>query len=273
LPRQLMALGDRLVFSNGILILGFLTALLIVIFQASSHLIMPLFAIGVFLSFTLAQSGMIRHHWIHRQAGWKASLGINLMGALTTGLVTLLLTFEKFLEGAWMVIVAVPPLVWMFQVIKNHYQQIANALALPPTKTCPIAIDHTVLVLVSSLNRGTIPALEYAKSISENVEAVHVEMNPDSTEKLRTQWNEWGCGIPLVILKSPFRSVIQPLIHYIQEVEDRYTHDLVTIIVPEIVPRKFWHHILHNQTALLLKTLIHLHKGKVVTTVRYYLEE
>jgi len=273
LPRQMMNLGDRLVYSNGIIILGVLSVILIVLFKAETHLMIPLYAVGVFLSFTLAQGGMVLHHLHEKKGNWRNSLIINSIGSITTGLVTLLLIFEKFTEGAWMVLVAMPIIIWIFRQIQEHYRSINEQLTLPHTGYCPLAIEHTVLVLVSSLNRGTIPALEYAKTISDRVEAVHVELNPAATERLQKAWSEWGCGIQLTILKSPYRSISEPLLEYIDEVEDRYEHDLVTIIVPEFVTKKGWHNLLHNQTSLMLKTLLRYRTGKVVTTVRYHLDE
>jgi len=273
LPRQMMNLGDRLVYSNGIIILGVLSVILIVLFKAETHAMIPLYAVGVFLSFTLAQGGMVLHHLDEKKGNWRNSLMINGVGAVTTGLVTLLLIFEKFTEGAWMVLLAMPIIIWIFRQIQEHYRSINEQLTLPHTGYCPLAIEHTVLVLVSSLNRGTIPALEYAKTISDRVEAVHVELNPAATERLQKAWSEWGCGIQLTILKSPYRSISEPLLEYIDEVEDRYEHDLVTIIVPEFVTKKGWHNLLHNQTSLMLKTLLRYRTGKVVTTVRYHLDD
>ncbi len=274
LPRQLMNLGDRLVFSNGIIVLGLASGSLIWLYHADTHSLIPLYAVGVFLSFTLAQTGMVVYH--KRHPGESSTLGmlINGAGAFTTGSVTLLLAFEKFFEGAWIILVAIPTLVIIFLKIYHHYQSVGRQLALPPTGGhCPVPIEHTVLVLVSSLNRGTIPALEYASTISNRVEAVHVELNAAATENLRKQWADWGCGVPLVVLQSPYRSITEPLIDYIDQVESRYEHDIVTIIVPEFVTKKFWHNILHNQTAILIKTLLRFRRGKVVTSVRYYLEE
>lgn len=273
LPRQLMNLGDRLVFSNGIIILGFLSGVLIWLYNASTHALIPLYAVGVFLSFTLAQAGMVFHHKKKQQSGWRAGMAINTLGAVTTGLVTILLAVEKFTEGAWIILVAIPILVLIFSRIQAHYQSVVKQLALPETGYCPQPFEHTVLVLVSSLNRGTIPALEYARTISERVEAVHVELDARSTQNLKKAWDEWGCGVPLVVLKSPYRSITEPLLDYINEVEARYEHDIVTIIVPEFVTKKFWHNLLHNQTAILIKTLLRFQRGKVVTSVRYYLEE
>jgi amino acid transporter len=273
LPRQLMNLGDRLVYSNGILILSFFAIILIVLYQADYNKMIPLYAIGVFLSFTLAQWGMIKYHKTEQKPGWQRRRIINTIGASTTAIVTGILIFEKFWEGAWMVLVAMPAIIWIFRRIKSHYISIGKQLALPVTGYCPVAIEHTVLVLVSSLHKGTIPALEYAKTISDRVEAVHVELNTEQTNRLKAAWEDWGCGIPLTILKSPFRSISEPLLEYIEEVEDRYEHDLVTIIVPEFVTKKWWHNLLHNQTSIALKALLRYSPGKVVTTVRYHLEE
>jgi hypothetical protein len=274
LPRQLMSLGDRLVFSNGILILGLLSALLVWMYHAETHALIPLYAVGVFLSFTLAQAGMVNYHFHFRNKGWKRGAAINLLASITTGVVTIILTVEKFVDGAWLVCVAIPVLIWLFKAVEGHYKTIARQLALPTESShCPIPFEHTVLVLVSSLNRGTIPALEYAKSIGHHVEAVHISLNATGTQRLKDAWDDWGCGIPLTILHSPCRSLIQPLLDYIDVVEDRYDHDIVTIVVPEFVTKQWWHNLLHNQTSLLIKTILRFRKGKVVTSVRYYLEE
>jgi len=274
LPRQLMTLGDRLVFSNGIILLSFISTLLIWLYHADTHALIPLYAVGVFLSFTLAQAGMVVHHLRLATKHSARGIAINGIGAITTGAVTILLAYEKFFEGAWMVLVAIPVLIYFFLCIKSHYNSMSKQLALPSDgAACPIAIEHTVLVLVSSLNRGTIPALQYAKTISARVEAVHVKLNPAGTERLKQEWERWGCNVPLVVLESPYRSIIDPILKYVDEVEDRYEHDIVTIIVPEFVTKKAWHNLLHNQTALLLKTLLRFRRGKVVTTVRYFLDE
>jgi hypothetical protein len=255
------------------LILSFSSLLLIAIYHADTHALIPLYAVGVFLSFTMAQAGMVFRHNKVRHPGWQSGRIINGIGATVTGLVTILLAAEKFTEGAWIVLVAIPILILVFKKIRNHYESIGKQLALPEDGYCPIAIEHTVLVLVSSLHRGTIPALEYAKTISDRVEAVHVELNPAATERIKKAWEAWGCGIPLTILKSPFRSISEPLLEYIDEVEDRYEHDLVTIIVPEFVTKKSWHNLLHNQTSIMIKALLRYRPGKVVTTVRYHLNE
>jgi amino acid transporter len=273
LPRQLMSIGDRLVFSNGIIMLGIISMLLIIFFKGDTHALIPLYSVGVFICFTLTQLGLVRHHLREREKGWQLGMLINGMGAVITGMVLVVLAVEKFLEGAWLVFIAIPLLIYMFKCIKNHYKSVGRQLALPEATHCPVKVEHTVLVLVASLNRGTIAALEYAKSISERVEAVHVELKPEATQRLRHIWDDWGCGLPLTILKSPYRTLVNPLMDYIDEVEGRYDHDLVTIVIPEFVTKKMWHNILHNQTAFYLKAILSRKKGKVVTTVRYHLEE
>jgi amino acid transporter len=274
LPRQLMNLGDRLVFSNGVVLLGAVSALLVWAYNASTHALIPMYAVGVFLSFTLAQAGMCRHHLVNKAQGWQVNLVVNGLGAVTTSIATLILLLEKFTEGAWIVIVATIGIMGSFRLVKEHYLRAAKQLILPPrSEYKPQPIEHTVLVLVSSLHRGTIPALEYARTISNRVEAVHVELRPELTKRLMEAWDDWGQGIPLTILKSPYRSITQPLMEYIQEVEERYDNDMMTIIVPEFVTKKFWHNVLHNQSSLMIKTLLGFKRNKVVTSLRYFLEE
>lgn len=272
LPRQLMNVGDRLVYSNGVVLLASAACFLVLAFHASVHNLMPMYAIGVFLSFTLAQAGMVVHHKRKNEgkAGYRR-MTVNTVGASATGAVCLLLCLEKFTAGAWIVLIALPVLMWIFRRINNHYRTTSALLSLPKDGYHPRKFDHTVLVLVASLNRGAIPALEYAKSISPHVEAVHVQLDAAATEQLRKDWNEWGCGIPLKVLQSPYRSLSGPMLKYIDEVSARHDHDIVTIVIPELVPNKWWHHLLHNQTAIAIKTMLLFRPGKVVTTIKYRL--
>ncbi len=272
LPRQFSSRGDRLVFSNGILVLGFFSALLVVIFQANEIAMLPLYAVGVFTSFTLSQSGMVRRHLRLRQPGWRHSVVINGLGATLTGIVLIILMVTKFVHGAWMVIGAIPVLVLMFRAINLHYRRVAEQLSLSGAIMPPELRRHTAIVLVSGIHRGVLPALQYARSIApDNVTAVYVDLDPDATAKLRSRWQEWGCEIPLVVLESPYRSLINPILRYIEEVDARYGDDVVTVILPEFVPARWWEHALHNQTGLLIKTALRLH-GTVVTSVPYRLE-
>jgi len=275
LPRQLMHLGDRLVFSNGIILLGLISAGLVVLYHASTHDLIPLYAVGVFLSFTLAQAGMVKHHIHNKEGNWKYSLFINGFGAIVTAIATIILLLEKFTEGAWLVVAGIFGIMWVFRKIKCHYISVARQLILPasPQAFSQPVIEHTVVVLVSSLHRGTLPALRYARTISSRIEAIHVELRPDLTKRLVDAWDDWGQGVPLTVLKSNYRSVVQPLMEYIEEVDDRYPDDMVTVIIPEFVTKKFWHNILHNQSSLLIKAMLAFRPNKVVTSVRYFLEE
>jgi amino acid transporter len=275
LPRQFKNLGDRLVFTNGIIFLGIVSALLVALYNADTHGLIPLYAVGVFLSFTLAQAGMVIYHQRKKEPGWRQGQWINGFGAVVTGAATLILAIEKFTEGAWIVIAAIPFIMMLFNTVRGHYDSVARQLALPLDQKGhePRPIEHTVLVLVSGLHRGTIPALEYARTLSANVEAVHIELNEEATASLIQQWKDWGCGVQLTVLKSPYRSITRPLLEYIDVVEQRHEHDMVTVIVPEFVTKRFWHNMLHNQTSLLIKTLLTFRKDKVVTSVRYHLDE
>jgi amino acid transporter len=274
LPRQFAQRGDRLVFSNGVLALGIFSSLLVIAFGAKEQALLPLYAIGVFTSFTLSQLGMVQRWRRIRTPGWQRNATINLIGATVTGIVLLVLAATKFAEGAWAVIVLVPVMELILRGINGHYKAVARQLSLadatPPT---PVR-RHTAVVLISGVNRGVIPALQYALSLApDNVTAVYVDMDPDATEKLRSKWNQWGSGIPLVVLASPYRSLIRPLMQYIDEVDAQYDDDVLTIILPEFVPSKWWHHLLHNQTALLIKGTLLFKRGKVVTSVPYHLKD
>jgi hypothetical protein len=185
--------------------------------------------------------------------------------------VCILLCIEKFAAGAWIILLLLPIIMMIFHKISHHYLTMQRELTVPKMHQLPVATEHTVLILVASLNKGVLPALEYAKMISSRIEAVHVELNPEATEQLKRDWNEWGSGIPLTVIKSPFRSLSEPLINYIDEVERRSKHDVVTVIIPEYIPKKWWHNLLHNQTAIVIKARLALKPGKVVTTVRYHM--
>jgi hypothetical protein len=273
MPRQMMNMGDRLVFSNGIVLLGCLAIVFIVAFHGSVHALMPMYAIGVFLSFTLAQAGMVIHHSRKKsESSSQRQTVINAIGAVSTGAVCVLLSIEKFVAGAWLVFVCLPIIILLFHRIKRHYVTTQQQLMLGKDCFHQAAFEQTVLVIVASLNKALIPALHYARNISSRVEAVHVELNPSAAEALQKDWAQFGCDTKLVILKSPYRSLSDPLMKYIDEVEARYEHDVVTIIIPELVPSKWWHNLLHNQTAMMIKTKLMFKPGKVVTTVRYHLK-
>jgi len=273
LPRQLASLGDRLVFSNGIVGLSFAASLLIFIFQGDTHSLIPLYAVGVFLSFTLSQSGMIVHHLRCREKGWQKALVFNSIGALTTAGVLLVIGATKFIHGAWVVILLIPTFVFIFKQIQKHYVYANEKLVRPAGP--PIhakALRHTAIVPVSGIHNGVISAISYALSISQDVRAVYVEFNAESTENLKKAWTETIPTVPLVVLKSPYRSVISPIVKYIYRVEKEMQDDIVTVIIPEFVTTKWYHQLLHNQTALVLNFALRGRKGLIVTSVRYHLD-
>jgi len=269
-PRQFGNRGDRLVYSNGILILGGLAALLIVAFGGDTHALIPLYAVGVFISFTLSQSSMVRH-WIRsRESGWRWRAVVNGLGAATTGVVMLVIAATKFTHGAWLVVLLIPVLMVAFFSVNRHYRAVAGQLSLERVREEP-AFTHTVLVLVGDLHGGVVRALRYAQSLSPTAKAVYVEMDPDKTRKLEEKWGKWGCGVPLVVLTSPYRSLLGPFVEYLDHIQSQGENHMVTIVLPEFVPARWWQQLLHNQTALLIKGSLLFRKNVVVTDVPYHL--
>ena len=269
-PRQFRTLGDRLVFSNGILILAGLAAALIVAFGGDTHALIPLYAVGVFISFTLSQAGMVRHWLTDGGAGWRWRLGVNGVGALVTGAVTVVIAVTKFTHGAWIVVLLIPLLVLGFRAIHRHYDTVAHELSLVHLVEEP-PVNNTVLVLVGDLHMGVVKALRYAQSLSPSPKAVYVELDPSVTARLEERWSKGGCGVPLVVLASPYRSMLRPLLDYIGRIRERDTNSVVTIVIPEFVPRQWWQHLLHNQTALLVKGALLFRRGVVVVDVPFHL--
>ncbi|MCM2276868.1 MAG: APC family permease [Oligoflexia bacterium] len=274
LPRQLASLGDRLVFSNGILGLSLAAAFLIFIFKGDTHHLIPLYAVGVFLSFTLSQAGMVRHHLRKREKGWVGSIFFNLTGAMTTFVVLVVIASTKFAAGAWMVILLIPIFVIIFMRINAHYLEVGKQLSLIGQEAPPRLepIKHTVIVPISGIHRGVIDALRYALSISNDVRACYVEIDPETTERVKAEWKKWAREIPFVVLKSPYRSVIAPLLDYIDDVEQTTHDEMLTVVIPEFVTAKWWQQVLHNQTAFLIRAALMFRRRKVVTSVRYHLK-
>jgi len=312
LPRQLASRGDRLVFSNGILILALLASCLIILFRGNEQSMLPLYALGVFISFTLSQAGMVVH-WlrlrrvddarrrikeqeeIHRTetrdadvasheherlqaieqdvaGNWFLSILVNGIGATITFFVLIVIVTTKFTHGAWAVLLLIPMLVMMFRSIRVHYLEVAKQLStegLQPTMAIPA---HQVLVPISGIHRGVIYALDYAKSIAPgHVTAVYVDFNEEATAKLREKWPIWGDGVNLVVLQSPYRSLTRPLLRYIERISRQGENQMITVLLPEFVPAKWWHQLLHNQSSLLLKGALLFRKGVIVTSVPYHL--
>ncbi len=274
LPRQMAILGDRLVYSNSIIWLSIAAAILVILFQGETHSLIPLYAVGVFLGFTLSQAGMLKHHLKHKKPGWMRAFAINALGAVTTFIVMLVVGATKFSEGAWIVVLLIPFCVFIFYKINRHYLSIGAELSLmeesAPSKMNPV--KHTVVIPISGVHRGVVEALRYGISISDDVRAVYVEIDPQATERVKQAWEEWAHEIPFVVLKSPYRSIIKPLLEYVDDLSNTVHSEIITVIVPEFVTAHWWHQILHNQTAFLIRAALLFKKGKVVTSVRYHIK-
>ncbi|HEV7683872.1 MAG TPA: APC family permease [Pyrinomonadaceae bacterium] len=320
LPRQFATRGDKLVFSNGIVILAIFASVLVIAFGGDTSRLIPLYAVGVFLSFTLSQSGMVRHWLKVRGEGkalrkrteaeihftqstvdrealpdaeleaadqrastfvtdevtdrthWKKSILINAVGAVATFIVLCVFIATKFIHGAWIVVVVVPLLVLMFRAIHKHYVGVAKQLSTEGLGEIH-PIKHTVIVPISGIHRGVLAALQYAKSIApDHVQAVYVDFDEEATAKLREKWERWGAGIPLVVLPSPYRELTRPLLRYITRLEKVNSNDVVTVLLPEFVPAKWWQHLLHNQSSLMLKGALLFKEGVIVISVPYHLK-
>ena len=272
-PRQFANQGDRLVFSNGILILSGFAILLIVAFGGDTHALLPLYAIGVFISFTLSQGGMVRRWLRLREKGWRWRVWVNGVGAVVTGIVLLTLAVTKFTEGAWIVVLVIPLLVAAFLLMHRHYEDVAAALSLEGFEGPP-PFQHTVLVLIGDVHRGVVRAVQYAKTLAPTatVRGVFVETDPAHTSRLEEKWSKWGLGVPLVVLTSPYRSLLRPFLDYLDQIQARGDDQMVTVVLPEFLPRHWWQHVLHNQTALLIKGALLFRKNTVVADVPYLLK-
>lgn len=278
LPRQLALLGDRLVYSNGIIFLSCLAAFLLIVFKGNTNQIIPLYAVGVFTSFTLSQAGMVVHWFKEKSKGWQASAVMNGFGALATFLVLGVIVLTKFLLGAWLVVVAIPLVVSFFLAVNRHYKYVSERLSIQEVaprsyifREKTDAVSHPAVVIVSQLHQGTLQALDYARSIADEIVAIHVDIGTTDREKLQQRWQELAGDISLVILDSPYRSLISPIIEFVKYFEYRYPDALSTVIIPAFVTRNWWESLLHNQTGFFLKSALRAKKSRVVTTVRYYL--
>lgn len=288
LPRQFANRGDKLVFSNGIIILAVFSGLLVAAFGGDTSRLIPLYAVGVFLSFTLSQTGMVRH-WLRRRASmragreeqgdgatappnWKKSIVINAVGAAATFVVLCVFVATKFVHGAWIVVVVIPVLVLMFRAIHAHYLGVARQLSTEGLGRLD-AISNTVVVPVSGIHRGVINALQYARSISPGgITAVYVDFDLEATARLREKWEQWGAGVELLVIPSPYRELTRPLLRYVDRLRRVGGDGFVTVVLPEFIPARWWQQLLHNQSSLLLKGALLFRKGVVVISVPYHLE-
>jgi len=270
LPRQFGNRGDRLVFSNGVVILAVVAIALVIVFQGSTHALIPLYAVGVFTSFTLSQASMVRRWLRTRPERWAWRVAINATGAVTTGTVLLVVAATKLMDGAWIVIMLIGLLIVFFLVIRRHYDSVAHQLSLDGLEP-PGPMSTIVLVLVGDLHRGVVQAIQYAQALSPAAKAVYVETDPERTRRLEERWGKWGLGSPLVVLSSPYRSLLGPLLDYIDHLRQQAPNHMITLVLPEFIPARWWQQLLHNQTALLIKGAMLFRHNVVVTDVPYHL--
>jgi hypothetical protein len=290
LPRQLTFRGSRLVYSRGIMALAVISSLLIMVSQASVTRLIPLYAIGVFLSFTLSQAGMSRRWWksghlkqgleikergsvLRYDRSWTVKMVVNGFGSILTAVVTTVFAVTKFTEGAWFVVILTPLLVVIFSAIHAQYARVAEHLSLtgyiPPT----LLGRHRVILAISGVHRGTLAALRYARSLSDDITAVHVSLDPVEAEKIQQKWEEWGEGVRLVILESPYRLFLEPLLQYIETLDvQKRPNEIITIVVPQFVPKHWWNNALHTRTADALRSALFFKKDIVITDVPYQIE-
>jgi len=290
LPRQLTYRGSRLVYSRGIVALALIASLLIALFQASVNALIPLYAIGVFLSFTLSQAGMAHRWWktgrlsagqeaherssvLRHDPRWAFKMVINGLGSVCTAMVMLIFAVTKFHDGAWIVILLIPILVAMFSAIHYHYRDLAARLSLEQYGGPARISRQRVILAVSGVHRGTLTALRYARTLSDDITAVHICIDQNEVESLRSKWESWGDGVRLVVLDSPYRLLLEPLLGYIEQIAaQRQPNEIITIIVPQFVPRRWWHNFLHTQTAMWLRLMLLFKPGIVITDVPYQIE-
>jgi amino acid transporter len=270
LPRQFMNQGDRLAFSNGILGLSAFAAVLLVGFHGDTNALIPLYMIGVFVSFTLSQSGMVVRWWRLRTPHWRMNAAINGLGAAVTGVVLVVVAMTKVFEGAWIIVILIPVNVWLFRATKRHYDQVGTQLTLAGWPRDVDRTDNIVVVPVSGVHRAVVQAIDYAKTLSPDVRAIYVNLNPETTAEIQRSWCEWGRGVPLVVLESPYRSLMEPLLEYLEGLREN-RKAFVTVVLPEFVPARWWHAIFHNQSALLIKGALLFTPNTVVTSVPFHL--
>jgi cobalamin biosynthesis protein CobD/CbiB len=274
LPRQLANKGDRLVFSNGIILLSLLASALVVIFKGDTHLLIPLYAVGVFLAFTLSQTGMVVHWFKLRTRGWTRSAFFNGLGGITTAVVLIIIASTKFVHGAWIVVITIPIIVYATKQINLHYKQVAEQLSIEniSEKREKGYKEHFIIVPISGVHASSLKALQYAKTLTGHVIAVYVSINPSEVKKVQEKWDKIDIA-PLVILPSPYRSVLESLKQYIDKLAEENPESIITVVISEFVPRKWWHNLLHNQTGLIVSRMLLYNSNVIVSSVPMHLEK
>lgn len=268
-----MNVGDKLAFSNGIVALSLAAAALCVIFGGDPHQLIPLYMIGVFLSFTLSQTGMFLRTTRVQEAGWQTSAAISAVGAVVTFIVLIVVAITKGLDGAWIVLVLIPFLTLVFRATRAHYDSVASELSLADMQVETTPHDHIVIVPIGGVHRAVVEALRYASAIAGDVRAVYVNVNPEALQALKRDWPQWGSHVKLVVLQSPYRSMTEPLLDYIDRMKAEHPDGYVTVVLPEFVVKHWWHHLLHNQSAFTLKAALLFRPRVVTTSVPFHLRK
>jgi amino acid transporter len=274
-PRQFLKRGDRLSFSNGIIVLAISASLLVILFKAETHFLLPLYAIGVFMSFTLSQTGMVIRWTKSKEKGWQYKAFVNGFGAFITFITTLIIGYNKFIHGAWIVLILVPAIVYIMKRIRHHYDDIAEQLSMQDMNMPKInsKCARHFIVPVGGLNKSVLKTLNYAKCLSNDIIAFHVSVDAEETEKLKQKWEKYNINVPLVIREAPYRNILEKLMEYIES-EDfpGEATDMVTIVIPQFIVSAWWGNVLHNHTALFLKNTLLKNRTIAVITVPYIIE-
>ncbi len=273
MPRQFMNVGDKLAFSNGIVALSVAAGALCVIFGGDPHQLIPLYMIGVFLSFTLSQTGMFLRARRLREPGWQTGATISGVGAVVTCIVLIVVALTKGLDGAWIVLVLIPFLAMVFRGTRAHYDSVASQLSLSGMTVDTTAHEHLVIVPIGGVHRAVVEALRYASGLAGDVRAVYVNVNVDGMAAMKRDWPQWGAHVKLVVLQSPYRSMTEPLLDYIDRMKAEHPNSYITVVLPEFVVKHWWHHLLHNQSALTLKAALLFRPRVVTTSVPFHLKE
>lgn len=273
MPRMFMVRGDRLGFSNGIINLGVLSALLVIVFQGNTENLIPLYALGVFIPFTLSQLGMMIRWTKLRPSGWKIKFIINTIGMLTTLTIALIFVFTKFTH-IWMVFIFLPIVIYIFYQTERHYRNTAEQLRIDVIRDKPVIKGNTIVVPIAGITQVVKQSIGYAKSVTDNVVAVYVGFNDEEIERMEKKWDEWNPGVRLIVLRSSYRSVIRPLLKFINTVEWKTSAtDHITVLIPQFITKHRWQHILHNQTSLLLRAYLFNQKNVVISTFPFHLNK
>lgn len=280
MPRYLGARGERLNFSNGIILLTIIAAILIVLYQGNIEHLISLYAIGVFLSFTIAQAGMVIHWHREKTSGWFPRAMLNAFGAIVTGIIVLIIGFTKFIYGAWLVVIFIPFMVKTFKQIKSHYMDMAEQLHLPVSELNPdieanLKIGKNIVIMpIASPTLLVAETMKYAKSISTDILVINVVTDEATGQKNQAKWQNWNPGVELITIYSPYRMVNRPILNFINEVASKKNpEDFITVLIPEFETKKWWHRVLHNQTGFILRTLLILKENVIVTTIPFHLKK